>query len=131
MSTRLIRIFKSPLRKGDPVSTEGFVDGINKMARAWETLDMDQGYVEWINGRPTIFYEPDPEDAAEKDLFNGRAYFPNGQFVDNLDDASKPYIKFDMQEFTITEEAGPPPTPWEYNAQWRRKIDVHGAAYFS
>jgi len=46
--------FKRPMRRGDPVATPGFADGIAGMDNAWATLDCAGGYIDWDCGRPTI-----------------------------------------------------------------------------
>lgn len=62
--------------------------------------------------------------------FNGEAYAPDGRLYENLNDESKPWLKYNLSSGEITEETGPPARPWGSNESWRKKIDIAGAAYF-
>ena len=48
------RIFKTPIREGQPISARGTSGGINAMAKGLLELSVDGGEVEWRNGRPLI-----------------------------------------------------------------------------
>ena len=70
-----MRIFDRPIREGMPLSFRGLVEGLRRMARAWETLSVHNGHVDWHAGKPKIIfdaagpYEPGTGDglpAAEK-----------------------------------------------------------------
>ena len=62
--------------------------------------------------------------------FNGQAYTPAGAFYEDLTDAEKPWLKYDLSTGAITEEVGPPSDPWPANESWRKKGDFKGAIYF-
>jgi hypothetical protein len=53
----LFSIFKRLLRKGAPLSTRGFADGLRFMERAWRTLTVHKGHVDWQAGRPMIMLD--------------------------------------------------------------------------
>jgi hypothetical protein len=49
------KFFDRQLRPGDPVSRRGLVKALNAMDKAWATLDVSGGYVDWSpDGRPLI-----------------------------------------------------------------------------
>jgi hypothetical protein len=48
------KFFKKTPRKNMPISSQGFADGLAGMAKALETLDVVDGYVDWAHGRPVI-----------------------------------------------------------------------------
>ena len=62
--------------------------------------------------------------------FNGKAYDPAGNITENLTDASKPWVKYDIATGIITQEIGPPASPWGANETWRKKSDFTGSIYF-
>ena len=49
-----MQIFRTTPIKGTPLRTAGIWEGIRRMARAWETLDVHNGHIDWSFGRPTI-----------------------------------------------------------------------------
>jgi hypothetical protein len=49
-----MKIFPRGFNQGDPISKKGFASGLTAMARAWETLSVNVGKVDWNNGRPKI-----------------------------------------------------------------------------
>jgi hypothetical protein len=48
------KFLRNPLRPGEPISRAQIADAIDKMDKAWGTLDCLGGEVAWHNGRPTI-----------------------------------------------------------------------------
>lgn len=57
-------IFPRGLSAGDPLSKRGLVAGLLRMARAWETLTVQGGAVEWLAGRPKIIIDGVGESGA-------------------------------------------------------------------
>ena len=49
--------FPKGLKPGDPICKPGFVEGILKMAKAWEKLSVHNGRVDWSNGEPKIIVQ--------------------------------------------------------------------------
>jgi len=47
-------IFDNAPGEGKPLSLPGLADGLSRMAKAWETLNIEGGAVEWYNGSPKI-----------------------------------------------------------------------------
>jgi len=62
--------------------------------------------------------------------FNGMAYTPAGRLYDDLNESEKPWVKYDLSTGIITEEVGPPASPWGVNETWRKKSDASGSIYF-
>jgi len=62
--------------------------------------------------------------------YTGNAYTPAGILVTGLTDTSKPWVKHNLSTGAITEETGPPSTPWGASETWRKKSDFAGAIYF-
>ena len=62
--------------------------------------------------------------------FNGTAYTPAGRLYEDLTDATKLYVKYDLSTGIITEEVGPPAEPWGASETWRKKSDFSGSIYF-
>jgi hypothetical protein len=62
--------------------------------------------------------------------FNGMAYTPAGRLYDDLNESEKPWVKYDLSTGVITEEVGPPASPWGVNETWRKKSDASGSIYF-
>lgn len=61
------RFFPRGLKPGDPLSREGFVDGILKMAAALDELSVHNGRIDWSNNIPKIIVERTPAaDLADK-----------------------------------------------------------------
>ena len=52
-----VKFFPKGLKPGDPISKQGFVDGILKMAKALENLSVHQGRVDWQDGKPKIIVQ--------------------------------------------------------------------------
>ena len=52
-----MRIFDRPIREGMPLSFRGLVSGLRRMARAWETLSVHNGHVDWHAGKPKIIFD--------------------------------------------------------------------------
>jgi hypothetical protein len=48
------KFLRNPLRQGEPISRSQVADAIDKMDKAWGSLDCLGGYVDWHNGRPLI-----------------------------------------------------------------------------
>ena len=48
------RFFNKALQPGMPVSTHGFAEGVMALAKAFETMEVANGYVDWSFGEPTI-----------------------------------------------------------------------------
>jgi hypothetical protein len=57
----MIQIFPDPPREGEPISKRGIAAGLRRMARAWETLTVEGGTVQWLAGRPKIVFSGDTE----------------------------------------------------------------------
>lgn len=51
------RIFKKKPQPGKPLAIDGMAAALNFMARAWETLDVWRGRVDWNDGRPLIIVD--------------------------------------------------------------------------
>jgi hypothetical protein len=62
--------------------------------------------------------------------YNGIAYAPDGTKTTGLTDTTKPWVKYRMDTGAITQEIGPPASPWGANEIWRLKADFGGAIYF-
>jgi hypothetical protein len=59
----MIQIFPDPPREGEPISKRGIAAGLRRMARAWETLTVEGGTVQWLAGRPKIVFSGDTADS--------------------------------------------------------------------
>lgn len=64
-------IFSKRPAPGLPLSLQGVADGLNKMAKAWETLDVFNGRVEWANGSPLIIVDGQPIIDGEDEISAG------------------------------------------------------------
>ena len=49
--------FEPKPKAGEPLSRRGLAALVSRMARALETLDVDGGYVQWLDGVPRIFLD--------------------------------------------------------------------------
>lgn len=55
----MFRFFKKKMRAGMPISTDGFMNGVQWMAEAFERMKVSCGHVEWSEGHiPTIVIDP-------------------------------------------------------------------------
>ena len=55
----MFRFFKKKIRAGMPISTDGFMNGIQWMAEALERMKVNCGHIEWSQGHiPTIVIDP-------------------------------------------------------------------------
>ena len=54
-------IFPRGFKEGDPLARKGVNKGLNLMAKYWETLDINDGYIDWSNDRPMIVVGGAPE----------------------------------------------------------------------
>ena len=52
-----MKIFDTPPREGMPVRHPSFFKALTRMAKAWETLCVDNGHVSWSNGVPKIIID--------------------------------------------------------------------------
>jgi hypothetical protein len=57
----MIRIFPQMPQKGMPISMRGIAEGLRAMAKAWETLSVEDGTVQWNSGSPRIVFTGDTE----------------------------------------------------------------------
>ena len=95
-------------------------DALNKAHQARDIYDDD--FPEW----PSVI----EEGGGGGGTFNGEAYTPSGLVVEGLDDNTKPWVRYNLATNAITEETGPPASPWGSNESWRKKSDFAGAIYF-
>jgi hypothetical protein len=51
------RFFPNGLKKGDPVSKKGLVDGIVKMALALDKISVHNGHIDWTGDVPKIIID--------------------------------------------------------------------------
>ena len=63
-----MKIFDTKPKPGMPVRHSTFYKAITRMARAWETLKIYNGHVDWSNGMPTIVVDEGVAAAAGLDL---------------------------------------------------------------
>ena len=61
------RIFKKRPTPGKPLAIDGMADALNFMARAWETLAVWKGRVDWNDGRPLIIVDELEDGAPQLD----------------------------------------------------------------
>jgi hypothetical protein len=55
----MFRFFKKKMRQGMPISTDGFMNGIQWLAEAFEQMKVSCGHIEWSQGHiPTIVIDP-------------------------------------------------------------------------
>lgn len=59
-----MKIFDKTPKPGSPIRLRMFFLAIVRMARAWETLAVSNGHVDWSNGTPTIVLDAPNEGAA-------------------------------------------------------------------
>ena len=52
-----MKFFKSDPKPGKPISIHGFSDGLFRMARALERMQVEKGRVQWLDGIPRIFID--------------------------------------------------------------------------
>ena len=124
-----MQIFRRLPKKGTPLRDPSIWEGILRMARAWETLDVQNGHIDWSFGRPTIVVYS-AGGGGGGGAFNGVAYRPDGTFEEKLDDPEQPWVRYKLSTNEITEEVGPPASPWGVDETWRKKSDFAGAIYF-
>jgi len=53
-----VKIFDTKPKPGMPVRHSTFYKALVRMARAWETLEVLNGHVDWSDGMPTIVVDP-------------------------------------------------------------------------
>jgi hypothetical protein len=83
-----------------------------------------------VDADNAVIYIPQGGGGGGIAVFNGRAFDPAGNLTDGLTDASKPWVLYRLDTGAITEQEGPPASPWGANETWRKKSDVAGAIYF-
>ena len=55
----MMRFFKRKMRQGLPISTPGFMTGLQRLAEAFERMTCTHGHIEWSNGHiPRICIDP-------------------------------------------------------------------------
>ena len=52
-----MKFFKSDPKPGKPMSIRGFAEGLFRIARALERMQVEGGYVQWLDGVPRIFID--------------------------------------------------------------------------
>ena len=92
-----MRFFQKYPRKGDDVTIPGFAQGLRKMALALERMDVQNGYVKWRRGTPTIIFQP--EEEAETVLDEAPA---SGDYVLMSKDGTLQWVE--LEEFTCPSE---------------------------
>jgi hypothetical protein len=51
------RFFPNGLKKGDPISKRGFVEGIIKIADALDKISVHNGHIDWTGDVPKIIID--------------------------------------------------------------------------
>jgi hypothetical protein len=55
----MFRFFKKKMKAGMPISTDGFMQGLQRLAEAWQECRVSCGHIEWREGhKPTIVIDP-------------------------------------------------------------------------
>ena len=76
-----MQIFRRQPKRGTPLRDPSIWEGIQRMARAWETLDVQNGHIDWSFGRPTIVvYSGGGEGGGGR--WTGRVIVAGGQLRD-------------------------------------------------
>ena len=107
-----MQIFRTKPTKGTPLRTAGIWEGIRKMARAWETLDVQNGYIDWSFGRPTVVVHSGGaggEGGGGRVTWNGIIWIGN-HMINVLDD-------YDLGVFNLTGDPPLQPSLIGWNAQ--------------
>ena len=52
-----MKFFKNDPKPGKPMSMRGFAEGLFRLARALERMQVEGGYVQWLDGVPRIFID--------------------------------------------------------------------------
>ena len=67
-----MKFFKQKPQKGQPISVNGFAEGIAKIAFALENMRVQDGQVQWLGGVPLIVLDGETSRVTED------AVVPNG-----------------------------------------------------
>ena len=96
-----MKFFNSPFKKGMPISSEGFAKALMAMDKAWETLSVYGGRVDWSgDGRPKIIMD---QAAATRqpqlfEVVNEYADFLQCAFVSSVDETTDDPIPNEIPE---------------------------------
>lgn len=96
-----MKIFDTPPKPGMPVRHSTFFNAIARMGRAWETLKIHNGHLDWSNGMPTIVVDDGGSGSGgidtDKIYVGGIEYTPganpnNYDFIQVFADGSSSFI---------------------------------------
>jgi hypothetical protein len=113
-----MKFFKQAFKEGSPISTHGFADALMSMDKAWETLSVFGGRVDWSqDGRPKIIMDAASTVARAPQLFEVIHEYADHlvcAFVSKVDESTGDPIPNDIPEEDppVEEETAKVMKPW-------------------
>ena len=102
---------------GKPTSFKGGAEGLLRMAKAWETLSVHGGHIDWHNGEPKIIV-----DAAGSGLENAMPFTVTYDSEDGKVDLAAGHVYVGQTEVSVTAQS------WAISSGGTVSVEVNLAA---